>query len=186
MRPDITLAALTASGVGEPRADWMASAAQNLTVEATEFAQAKGLSVKVFDPAASEDRRIEQVIKLNTAVSQSILTHGYAMKLPSKTTFDWTVGEGAVSLSDQQGASYALFVTGNGTYSTAGRVFMTLLVAAAGVGMPGGGQTVFASLVELKTGRVVWTNAVVAGPNDMRKPEGADALAKALFKDAPL
>jgi hypothetical protein len=63
---------------------------------------------------------------------------------------------------------------------------MTLLVAAAGVGMPSGGQYVFASLVELKTGRVVWTNSIVAGGNDMRKPEGADLLAKSLFKDAPL
>lgn len=186
MKPDITLAALTASGVGEPRADWMASASQNLTTEAAEFAQSKGLQIKVFDPAATENPRILQVIKLNTAVSQSIMAHGYAMKLPSKTTFDWTLGDGAISLADQQGASYALFVTGSGTYSTAGRMLMTLLVAAAGVGIPGGNQTVFASLVELKTGRVVWTNAVLAGPNDMRKPEGADALAKALFKDAPL
>jgi hypothetical protein len=187
MKPDITLAALTASGVGEPRADWMASASQNLTTETTEFAQSKGLRVKVFDPDAAEDRRIQQVIKLNSAVSQSIVMHSYGpMGLPSKTTFDWTLGDGAKSLAEREGAAYALFLNGSGTYSTSGRAIMTIFAAAAGVGLPGGGQTLFASLVELKTGRVVWTNTVVAGPNDMRKPEGADALAKSLFKDAPL
>ncbi|HWA23996.1 MAG TPA: hypothetical protein VG735_16515 [Caulobacterales bacterium] len=186
MKPDITLAALTASGVGEPRADWMASASQNLSAEAREFAQSKGLQVKEFDPAAAEDQRVQQVIKLNSAVSQSIRMHAYALALPSKTTFDWTLGDGAKSLADREGATYALFINGSGTYSTAGRAMMQIFAAAAGVGIAGGGQSVFVSLVELKTGRVMWTNAVLAGPNDMRKPEGADLLAKSLFKDAPL
>ncbi len=53
--------------------------------------------------------------------------------------------------------------------------------------MPLGSQLVFASLVDLKTGRVVWFNSSLAGPSaDMRNPEGAAALTTALLKNIPL
>jgi hypothetical protein len=187
VKPDITLAALTASGVGEPRADWIASATQNLTAEAEELVRTRGLSPTVMAPEDAGGGRAEQILKLHGAVSRSILIHSYGgYKLPTKPEFDWTLGDGVQQLAGGADAGYALFIFGEGTYSTSGRVAMTILMAAAGVGLPSGGQQVFASLVDVKTGRVVWSNVTVAGPNDMRTPEGADSLARMLFKDAPL
>jgi hypothetical protein len=188
MKPDITLAALTASGIGEPRADWIAAATTNLTREAEEFTRNHGLKPKAVDPEAiGGEGHAGQVLKLHRAVGGSIALHSYGlMPLPTKKEFDWTLGEGAAAVGNGEDAAYALFMFGDGTYSTSGRVAMTVAMAMLGVGLPTGGQQVFASLVELKTGRVVWSNLVVAGPNDMRTPEGADALATALFKDAPL
>jgi hypothetical protein len=188
MKPDITLAALTAAGISEPRADWIASATTNLAREAEEFARTRGLSPKSYDPdAVGGEGRASQVLKLHRAVGSSIALHSYGfIPLPTKKEFDWTLGEGAAAISSGENAAYALFMFGDGTYSTSGRVAMTVAMAMLGVGMPTGGQQVFVSLVELKTGRVVWANHVIAGSNDMRTPEGADALAKALFQDAPL
>ncbi len=56
-----------------------------------------------------------------------------------------------------------------------------------GVGLPTGGQQVYASLIDLKTGKVVWFNVAVAGPDaDMRDPEGAELLVESMLKDVPL
>ena len=64
---------------------------------------------------------------------------------------------------------------------------MVIGAAALGVSLPMGGQEAYASLVELKTGKVVWFNQAVAGPTaDMRSPEGAKLLTEALLKDLPL
>ena len=189
MKPDITLAVLTASGVTEPRADWIASATANLSKKAEDFARTHGLTPKVVDPDkyGAEAGRAAQVIKLHRAVGQSIALHSYGlMALPTKKEFDWTLGDGAASLGGTEGAAYALFMFGDGTFADGGRVAMTVAMAMLGVGMDMGGQQVFVSLVELKTGRVVWSNYVIAGANDMRSPEGADALARTLFQGAPL
>lgn len=188
MKPDITLAVLTASGITEPRADWIATATTNLSREAEEFARARGLTPKAIDPdvVGGEGGHAAQVLKLHRAVGQSIATHSYGLiPLPTKKEFDWTLGGGAASLDNGE-AAYALFMFGDGTYADGGRVAMTVAMAMLGVGMSMGSQQVFVSLVELKTGRVVWSNFVVAGSNDMRTPEGANALAASLFKDAPL
>ena len=60
-------------------------------------------------------------------------------------------------------------------------------LAVLGVGIPLGGQQAFASLVDLRTGNVIWFNVVTAAPNeDMREPEGARLLAARLMQGAPL
>jgi uncharacterized 2Fe-2S/4Fe-4S cluster protein (DUF4445 family) len=59
--------------------------------------------------------------------------------------------------------------------------------AMLGVAVPLGSQQVFASLVDLRTGQVVWFNVATAGPNaDMRSADGAAALTTAVLKGAPL
>jgi hypothetical protein len=50
-----------------------------------------------------------------------------------------------------------------------------------------GGQQMYASLIDLSTGNVIWFNVATAGlQDDMRKPEGASAFITTLMKDIPL
>jgi len=50
-----------------------------------------------------------------------------------------------------------------------------------------GHQQVLASLVDLKTGRVVWFNVATTGQNaDMREPAGTASLVTSLLKSIPL
>jgi hypothetical protein len=187
-RPDIELSVLTASGLLEPRADWTTSATTNMqaAVEATLKDRSHGFTV--LDPATAMEGREGQVLRLKSAVGASILAYGlYGAGLPSKTGFDWTLGEGARLLAVKYSSDYALFVHGRGSFSSGGRVAMVIGAAALGVSLPMGGQEAYASLVELKTGKVVWFNQAVAGPTaDMRSPEGAKLLTEALLKDLPL
>ena len=187
-QPDIELSLLTASGLLEPRADWTASARTNMQAAVETTLKGKSHKFTVLDPSTAMEGREGQVLRLNGAVGASILTYGlYGAGLPSKTGFDWTLGEGAQLLAVKYSSDYALFVHGRGSYSSGGRVAMMIGAAALGVSIPMGGQQAFASLVELKTGKVVWFNQAVASPAaDMRSPEGARLLTEALLKGLPL
>jgi len=187
-QPDIELNLLTASGLLEPRADWTASARTNMQAAVEATLKGKSHQLTVLDPTTAMEGREGQVLRLNGAVGNSILAYGmFGVGLPSKSGFDWTLGEGAQLLAVKYNSDYALFVYGRGSYSSGGRVAMMIGAAALGVSIPMGGQQAFASLVELKTGKVVWFNQAVASPNaDMRSPEGAQLLTEALLKGLPL
>jgi hypothetical protein len=43
----------------------------------------------------------------------------------------------------------------------------------------------FASLVDLRTGDIVWFNTVAAGAGELRDPAGAKVAVEGLFKDIP-
>lgn len=189
VQPDVQLALLTASGLQEPREDWSRSGRSNLAAALTSELQQRSHPFEALDPDASMEGRTGQLLRLNEAVGQSVIVFEYSgLRLPTKTAgFDWTLGEGAQTLRAERGADYALFVTARGTYASAGRKAMMVGAALLGVSVPLGSQQVFASLVDLRTGRVVWFNVAVAGPAaDLRSPEGAQALAKSLLKGVPL
>lgn len=189
LQPDVQLALLTASGMQEPRADWSQQAKANLTRELENQLKAKAHGFKIVDPESVMGGRTGQLLRLNEAVGQSIIVFSYSgLKLPTKgKDFDWTLGEGVKALASDQGADYALFVNARGTYASGGRYATAIGMAMLGVSVPLGQQQVLASLVDLKTGRVVWFNVVTAGPSaDMREAEGASSLCASLLKNIPL
>jgi hypothetical protein len=189
VQPDVQLSVLTAAGLSEAREDWSRSGQANLAEALKEQLQTRSHPLEVLDPAASMSGRTGQLLRLNEAVGESIRTFEYgALKLPTKKgSFDWTLGDGAQELRAEKGADYALFVTARGTYASAGRKAVMVGAALLGVAVPLGQQQVFASLVDLRTGRVVWFNVAVAGPQaDMRSPDGARSLCQALLKGVPL
>ena len=176
VEPDVQLAVLTAAGLQEARADWSEQGKALMTGEIERQMKARAHSYQMLDPTSAMDGRAGQLLRLNEAVVRSIqmFNFGY-VSLPTKSaSFDWTLGEGAQALGAAYEADYALFVFGRGNYASGARV-------ATAVGQ------CFASLVDLKTGRVVWFNVASTGPNDdMRKPDGAAQLVQAVLKDAPL
>lgn len=188
VNPEVSLGLLNAAGLTEPREDWSKDAAQNLTEQLSAALQVKGHSADGFDPTTDTTKRLDQILKLNYAVGQSIQLYGYGLiNLPSKPTFDWTLGEGVTELRSKTGADYALFLNARGNYASGGRVGTMVVMSMVGVSIPLGSQTVQLSLVDLKTGQIVWYNMALAGPgDDMRNDQGAKALVASLLKDIPL
>ncbi len=188
VQPDIELSLLTVTGLQEARADWSSQARANIKRELEEAATAKSHVFRSLDPASVEDQRALQLLRLHEAVGDSIRGFNYGFyKLPTKKSFDWTLGAGTQSLAQTYDADYALFTTGRGSYSSGGRKAAMVGAALLGVGLPMAQQYAFTSLIDLKTGKVVWFNVAMAGTDsDMRSPEGAETFAKALLKDAPL
>jgi hypothetical protein len=188
VNPDIELAVLTASGMQEPRADWSTQGRTNIAAAIEGDLKARSHEFKTMNPDEAMSGRVGQLLRLNEIVGASIRAFDYgALKLPTKKTFDWTLGEGTQTLATTYDADYALFVNGRGSYASAGRVTAMVGLAIVGVSVPLGGQTVSASLVDLHTGKVIWFNVAVAGPSDdMRKPEGANQLIHTVLQKLPL
>lgn len=189
IEPDVQLSLLTAAGMQEARQDWSKQGHDNLSGAIRTSLQGKAHRFEMLDPETARDGRSGQLLRLHDAVGQSIMLFNYGgIVLPNKKgAFDWTLGEGAQTLAKAYDADYALFVTGRGSYSSAGRKAMMIGAAMLGVSIPLGSQTVFASLVDLHTGQVIWFNVALAGPTaDMRTAEGTAILTTSLLKGVPL
>lgn len=185
MTPSVELHLLSAAGIPEPREDWSVAGRDNLATHIATFVQAESHTPSALDPNTAMDGRVGQIIRLHDAVGLSLMQRA---ALPTqRERFEWTLGEGVQELGAAHNADYALFVGAYGTYASAGRVAVMIGLAALGVGIPLGGQGAYASLVDLRTGNVIWFNTVLAAPNqDMRDPEGAESLVRSLMQGAPL
>lgn len=188
IQPDVQLGLLTASGVTEPRADWSQAGQSNLSAEIQGQMTARSHTLMLADPDDLMAGRQGQLLRLHQAVGESILMFNYGpLRLPTKPEFDWTLGSGTRSLANSADADYALFVRGQGNYASGGRVAAAVGMSMLGVAVPLGEQRVFASLIDLQTGQVVWFNVAVAGPQaDMRETAGAASLTASLLEDIPL
>jgi len=113
------------------------------------------------------------------------------MPLPTKSLpdnqrrFDWSLGPDVSEIGERYDADYLLFVYYRDYQATGGRVAFAILAAVAGVGVSTGSESGFASLVDLRTGDIVWFNAVAIGGGELSSPTGAAAAVSRLFADIP-
>ena len=199
VEPDIQLSLLDAGGVLEPRADWTDTARGVIDKGLREHFGKTGTEVV---SAEEPTEREVQLMKLHNAVGVAILTHLYgpqgsssagANQLPNKgSALDWTLGPGTAEMRDHYDADYALFVFVRDSYSSAAKKALDVLTviagAALGVGIiPAGGvQVGFASLVDLRTGNIVWFNRAIDGMGDLREEAKDERATNQLLKDIPI
>lgn len=187
MSPDIRFYLLTASGVTEPQAEWTATARENFAKAIVDEAAARNADLVANDEGTILTEAESSYEKLHAAVGSTVLTNHFVQKLPAKAgRFDWSLGPGVSEIGRESGADYALFVFYRDYQASGGRVAMSIFAAAlTGVVLSTGGQGGFASLVDLKTGNVVWFNKVDVGTGDLRTPKGATAVVAQLVKGLP-
>ena len=201
LRPDVTVGSLTTGGMVEPRADWTDQARSSVIAALKDQQAARGGNLAIIEhrnalPGASE-QELADVERLNFVVDQSIVEHKYLGDyLPTKRDrgLDWTLGADAVKLGQKTGYDYALFLHAEDEVATGGRVALGVIgLAGCFIGFcapnVGGQQQLdYASLVDLKTGQVVWFNVVSAGSEipglsfgDLRTPAGAQQMVERLL-----
>jgi hypothetical protein len=201
LRPDVTVGSLTTGGMVEPRADWTEQARSSIVRALRAQQAARGGNLTIIEhrnalPGISE-QELADVERLNFAVDQSIVEHKYLGDyLPTKRGkgLDWTLGADAVRLGQKTGYDYALFLHAEDEVASGGRIALGILgLAGCFIGFcapnVGGQQQLdYASLVDLKTGEVVWFNVVSAGSQvpgikfgDLRTPDGAAQMVERLL-----
>jgi hypothetical protein len=185
MPPDVELYAISAGGIPEPREDWTRAALQHIR-ELYRERKAKA-KVDVVEVADDGDETVEEIKHLHSAVTRAIITHHSGQfALPSKHgKLDWTLGPDVEVLRKRSGADYALFLHIRDSYATAQRVLTVVVSALLGaIIMPGGVQQVSASLVDLKTGQVLWFHRLQRVVGDLREREPARETLDALLYDS--
>lgn len=200
MRPDVTVNHLTMGGLPEARADWTEQARANI-INALRAQQAeRGGRTQVLSrrnelPGVSEDT-VADLERLHAAVGNSIALHKYmGAYLPTKRGkgIEYTLGADAVEVGRKTGYEYALFLYAQDNIASTGRTALQVLgIAGCAIGFcaPSGGssQMAYASLVDLRTGEVVWFNVLQTGSQlpgvkfgDIRSPEGAAQMVDRLL-----
>ena len=201
LRPDVTVGSLTTGGMVEPRADWTEQARASITAALRAQQAARGGNVTIIEHrnqlTGVSEQELADIERLNFAVDQSIVLHKYLGDgLPTKRGrgLDWTLGADAVRLGQKTGYDYALFLHAEDQVASGGRIALGILgLAGCFIGFcapnVGGQQQLdYASLVDLKTGEVVWFNVVAAGSQvpgikfgDLRTPAGAAQMVDRLL-----
>lgn len=186
---DVELSQLSAGGLTEPHAEWTDAALRHMRAALDEEARARRVTLVDFDSerGTPADREMSvDLVKLHRAVGGAVMLHQYlGQTLPSKEgKFDWSLGPSVAAISRAHDADYALFLFVRDSYATAGRVAVIIVGALLGVGVPGGSQVGFASVVDLKTGDIVWFNRLIRGHGDLRTPDAAAETVKALVSDS--
>jgi hypothetical protein len=200
LRPYVSVGSVTTGGLVEPRAEWTEQARGHILAALREQQAGRGGRTMLLESRAGiagmTDQQVADLERLFSAVGTAILVHRYAgLRLPTKRRqgLDWTLGDDAVRLGRASGMDYALFLYATDAYASSGRTALQILgIAGCFIGFcapqGGGGQTAYASLVDLRTGEVVWfnllqTNSALPGVDfgDIRTRDGAEQMVERLI-----
>jgi hypothetical protein len=200
MRPDVQVGSVTAGGLVEPRAEWTEQARGNLLRALREQQAVRGGRTVIAETRESiagvDPKLVADLERLHNAVGNSIALHKYfGADLPTKRRqgIDWTLGQDAVKLGRATSMDYALFLYAQDSIASSERMALQVLgIAGCFIGFcapqGGGGQVAYASLVDLRTGEVVWfnvlqTNSQLPGVTfgDIRTPDGSAQMVERLL-----
>lgn len=200
LRPNVNVSEITAGGLTQPRADWTEQARANITAALRAQQAARGGKMLVAGRRGSvpgvDPDTVAEIERLNYVVDQSIVLHKYyGIYLPTKRGrgLDYTLGEAAVELGRKTGYDYMLFLNAEDNRASAGRTALQVVgIAGCIIGFcaPSGGanQLAYASLVDLKSGDVIWFNVLQTGSQlpgvtfgDIRTPQGAAQMVERLL-----
>jgi hypothetical protein len=184
---DMELFSISAGGVQEPKADWTEAAQKNF--KAALAARREQLGANAVELQDADLDEFAELNALQRAVGEAVFIHhtGMGMRLPTKNErLDWSLGEAVKPLRVKTGADYALFTWIRDSYASNERKATMIGLALLGAISTGGEQIGYASLVDLKTGRVVWFNDLRRMSGDLRDEQAADETVETLLQGFPL
>lgn len=183
---DVELFSQSAGGVLEPRADWTEAAQKHFRSALMSRTEVVGTDSVELREQDLDD--LAQINALHGAVAESVFIH-HMRKVPALPTkgdlLDWSMGDAVKPLRERSGADYALFFWIRDSYASAERKAAMVALALLGVGITGGAQVGYASLVDLRSGRIVWFNDLVRFSGDLRESKPAEETVEALLRGFP-
>jgi hypothetical protein len=185
MPADIELFSLSAGGVREPRADWTADALEHFSAALASRNADRGLATLALPLEQAGD--YDEIANVHALAARAITRHHFGEEtLPAKQgQLDWTLGEAVQAIREGTGADYALYVHMRDSYASPERIAMLPVSLLLG-GLPYvGTQRGHASLVDLRSGRIVWFNRLQRQRGNLRDAEGAGETVQALLRDFP-
>lgn len=184
---DVELFSLSAGGVAEPKADWTADARQHMKTAIA--AKKDKLRLNTVDISERDADDFAEQVGLHAAVATSIALHhstSGVWALPTKAgQLLWSFGDAMQPLAAKTGARYGLFLWVRDSYASAERKAAMVALALLGVGISGGAQVGYASLVDLQTGDVIWFNRLARNSGDLREAEAAGESIEVLLTRFP-
>ena len=188
---DVELMEMDLGGVLEPKPEWTETATRLIREELRAYQAKKGFGMREFardfQPSEAEADLVDQLTKVHAVIGESIMLHRRPhLQLPSLGERPkWSLGEEVRVLQAKTDADYALFVHVRDSYASDARKVAMVAGLALKVGIMGGIQSGFASLVDLKTGEIVWFNQLGRPTGDLRAPAPAKETVDILLTGFP-
>jgi hypothetical protein len=195
--PGIKMYKLTAGGVDEYVDEWSVQTKETILKLIKEKLHALARSEVVYMDEKNFNESQKDLVKEQNgmffSVAASIIDHTYLpqSRFPHKLkNFDYTMGEEIGGLSSLVNADTLLFCSGRNYIWTSGRVALSIFsalvsgVSGVYVVIPAGPEWIVLSLVDAKTGEVIWFNYKPM-PGDMRNADVDKKIVDDLFKDFP-
>jgi hypothetical protein len=185
---DVELFELSVGGVPQPKAEWTQAAIKHIGTALQAHLNKLGASLQTIPEGQADEHH--ELLALNGAISQAIAIHhsmqGAVNSLPSKEgKLSWSFGDAVKPLQQTTGADYMLLVWVRDSYSSPERKAAIVAAALLGIGLPGGIQAGFSTLVDMKTGDVVWFNRLVSMTGDLREQGAAANVINGLLTGFP-
>lgn len=187
---DVELMEMNLGGVLEPKPEWSAAARDFIVQGVRAHKATLGFELREYAEdafAAEEQELVDQLAKLHAVVGRAIRQNRKPLQrlhsLGEKP--QWSLGEEVRVLREKTGADYALFVHVRDSYASDARKLAMIAGAALKVGLMGGVQLGFASLVDLRTGDIVWYNQMGRATGDLRASGPAQESVRVLLQDFP-
>jgi len=191
MPVDISVLEMSASGIQEEVPEWTSQAKAHMHAVLENNPNNFGDLTIIQLPNLSKEQ--QQLIEQHTALYQTVAfsalwfsqTPIAAWRHKAKK-FDYTLGDGLSFLAEQTGADTALFISGEDIITTDGRKATVFLAAAFGVHIPLGRAIVVSSLVDLRTGNILWLNFnTKTDSTTLVEKEDTIAVLSKLFENYP-
>jgi hypothetical protein len=183
---DMELFSISAGGISEPRADWTEAAQKHFKLALA--ARREQLGPNITEAAEAELDEFAELAALHRAVAEAVWVHHVhrGLELPTKNDrLDWSLGPAVRPLHERTGADYALFFWVRDSYASGERKAAMFAMALLGAISTGGEQNAYASLVDLRNGRILWFNDLRRMWGDLREPGAAAETVEALLKGFP-
>ena len=182
--------------------DWTENAKTHLRTHLIDYFEDSDWKIDfVPESSLAQNHTLKQYSTLYEAVLESIFTYEFGnQRLPikNKANVIWTLGDSANQISELEKYDYALFIKVHDTYSTTGSIItsslfnvgmiaLTAYSPVVPVGVPILGlQSTYTSIVDLKTGDIIWFDSMGSKSGDLRTEEEAIRTVRAMFKRFPL
>lgn len=185
---DLKIYNFTAGGSLDIQPDASAAADKQADADLQQMLPSDGFQL-VLMPSLSADQqqRLKESIALYRLASEdakAVDNLGGDWK-QALQRFDYSVGPNLQFLKQSTGADYALIVFGADADSTGGRVAMSVFFAALGVGIARGRNYMYAGLVDLNTGNIIWLDDDHKNASNFTDKKAVDAIIQNLLQDYP-
>jgi len=188
---DVSVSQLTASGNVDEDPEWCNQARERLL----RYVQQEMAAKPVFSLNQLPELTKEEQARLDEHLALFDLVAGNAMQAvnsPSpvwnrkRQNFDYSIGSGLADFKARTGADVALIVIANDYISTGGRKAMSVAAAMLGVVPVMGYASVFAGVVDLQSGDILWLDyAISYAEKTLLQDADVEAMVKGLFESFP-
>jgi hypothetical protein len=189
LKKDISVAEVTTGGLDQPKADWTKQAQASFDAALLSNLAGRSIQYVSLPDLKGDDAKLlsNYLGLLKVAEDQAVKHEVFAGEaLPTKNSeLSWTLGPQISGLGTKIGADYGLIVFNRNSYVSKGRQSAENIAALMGVEPTTGVHAGSITLVDLKTGDIVWMNIDVELQGDIRNSSGSMEQVAQLMRNFP-